>query len=69
MRGKLATMALVMAASMGGVSRGTSEISFPPLGPDALNRPPDPRNKESATRRKEKRRAKMKLRKRRGYIR
>lgn len=70
-KGVLATTALIMASSaMGGVGRGTHGIaSFPLLAPEALNRAPDPRNKESAARRKERRRAKLRLRKRRGYVR
>jgi UPF0716 family protein affecting phage T7 exclusion len=70
-RGRLATLALIMASSAaGGVGRGTHGIAtFPLATPEMMRGEPDPRNKESAARRKERRRAKMRLRKRRGYVR
>lgn len=68
-KGILGVTSLLAMATSADLGHRTGIASFPLLSREALNRPSDPRNAESAARRKEKRRAKMRLRKLRGYVR
>ena len=70
MRGRMVLSMLgIVTAMSSDLGHREGIAAFSCITPETLNRPKDPRNAESAARRKEKRRAKMKLRKRRGYVR